>query len=264
MKKKYQITKRTDSKGREVLAYGYGDIMHSAVYLDPAHKHELVFPYNRAFLQAIDMTGGKGNVLVIGGGMYTLPSYLIRFYPNLQVDVLEPDETTVSAAEKYFGLRELYAEIPDAAERLKIMAAFGREYLSSCAKQYDIIINDAFSGSEPAYDLMSREAAELIHDHLKETGIYAANVLGSEELYESDFMLDEMGTLKSVFSYTTCDEAKDGEGGPFCNYIVFASDTDYFRDPFIDELLQGTQIIEDRDLAHLKEFYEVLSVVSRM
>ncbi len=264
MKKKYQITKRKDSKSREVLAYGYGDIMHSAVFLDPAHRHELVFPYNRAFLQAVEMAGRKGNVLVIGGGMYTLPAYLIRFCPQLQVDVLEPDETTVSAARKHFGLQELYDDIPDAEKRLNIIHAFGREYLSACTKQYDIIINDAFSGSEPAYDLMSREAAVLIHDHLKEAGIYAANVLGSEELYESDFMLDEMGTLKSVFSYTTCDEAKDGEGGPFCNYIVFASDTDYFRDPYIDELLQGTQVIEDRDLAHLKEFYEVLSVVSRM
>ena len=39
-------------------------------------------------------------------------------------------------------------------------------------------------------------------------------------------------------------------------------DKDYFENPYIDELLQGTEVIEDRDTPHLKEFYDVLSFVS--
>ena len=264
MADKYQITKRMDHSGNAVMAYCWGDIMHSAVYLDPQLKHQLVFPYNRAFLQAFDLFPQAENVLIIGGGMYTLPSYLIRFYPHLNVDVLEPDETTVPAARKYFGLGELYADIPDAAERLHIISAFGREYLSSCRKQYDIILNDAFSGGEPAYDLMSREAAELIHGALKKDGIYAANMVGSDDILECDLMLDEMRTLRSVFAFAACDEAKDEGAGSFCNYIVFVSDHDYFQDPCADELLKGTEVIEDRDLPHLTEFYGILSVVSQI
>ena len=264
MAKKYQITRRMDHSGNMVKAYSWGDVMHSAVYLDPAKKYELVFPYNRAFLQAFDLCRKAERVLIIGGGMYTLPSYLIRFFPQLRVDVLEPDETTVDAALKHFGLGELYEDIPDAGKRLHIIPAWGREYLSSCRKKYDVILNDAFSGAEPAYDLMSREAAELIHNVLEKDGIYAANMLGSDDICECDLMLDEMKTLRSVFAFAACDEAKDEGAGSFCNYIVFASDHDYFQDPYADELLAGTEIIEDRDLPHLKEFYEILSVVSEI
>ncbi len=264
MSRKYQITERKDHSGRRVRAYSWGDVMHSAVYLDPERKHELVFPYNRAFLQAFDLCLKAERVLVIGGGMYTLPSYLIRFYPQLRVDVLEPDEATVDPAMKYFGLGELYEDIPDAKERLQIIPAWGREYLSSCREKYDVILNDAFSGAEPAYDLMSREAAALIHAALKKDGIYAANMLGSDDIFECDLMLDEMKTLRSVFAFAACDEAKDEGAGSFCNYIVFASDHDYFQDPYADELLHGTEIIEDRDLPHLKDFYEILSVVSQI
>lgn len=264
MKKKYGISERKDSLGNRVLAYGYGDVMHSAVYLDPDKKHQLVFPYNRAFLQAVDLFGTKGRVLVIGGGMYTLPAYLIRFYPDLYVDVLEPMTDTVPLAKRYFGLNELYRDIPDAAARLRIIPAFGREYLAESGERYDIIINDAFSGSEPAYDLISREAAELIHQALNSDGIYAANILGSRDLPDSDFMLDEMRTLLCSFAYTDCDEAADEGTAVYCNYIVFASDRDYFRDPSVMDLLADTQIIEDRDLPHLKEFYEVLAAAGRI
>ena len=259
LKYKYDIGEQTDADGNKVLAYGYKDAMHSAVYLDPKKKYELVFPYNRSFVQAADLKEGKGRVLVIGGGMYTLPSYLIRFYSGLFVDVLEPDETTVPLAEKYFGLKELYKEIPDAKERLKIIPAYGREYLENCLDRYDIIINDAFSGSEPVYDLMSKEAAQLFKKALKPDGIYAANMLGHTDIFRSDLLLDEMRTLLEAFAYATADQAADARSKTYCNYILFASDTDYFQDPDTEELMKGTQVIEDRDLPHLPDFYEILS-----
>ena len=258
----YQIREAKDPKGRKLRAYLYRDAAHSAIYLDEQLRYQLVFPYNRGFLKAFELFPEAENVLVIGGGMYTLPAYLIRFYPHLRVDVLEPDEDTVQLAMKYFKLDELYRDIPDAATRLHIIHAYGREYLKENEKKYDVIINDAFTGYDPAYDLMSSEAASLIRSRLNENGIYAANLLGSEILYDSDFMLDEMKTLLSAFTYTDCLEAKDEGAELFCNYVVFASDKDYFENPYIDELLQGTEVIEDRDTPHLKEFYDVLSFVS--
>ena len=229
----YQIREGKDPKGRKLRAYLYRDAAHSAIYLDEKLRHQLVFPYNRAFLKAFELFPEAENVLVIGGGMYTLPAYLIRFYPHLRVDVLEPDEDTVELAMKHFRLDELYQDIPDAAARLHIIHAYGREYLKENEKKYDVIINDAFTGYDP-----------------------------SEILYDSDFMLDEMKTLLSAFTYTDCLEAKDEGAELFCNYVVFASDKDYFQNPYIDELLQGTEVIEDRDTPHLKEFYDVLSFVS--
>ena len=262
MKSSYRIREGTDAKGRKLRAYLYQDAAHSAIYLDEELRYQLVFPYNRAFLKAFELFPKAENVLVIGGGMYTLPAYLIRFYPHLNVDVLEPDRDTVELAKKHFRLDELYRDIPDAAARLNIIHAYGREYLAENEKKYDVILNDAFAGYDPAYDLMSSKAAMLIRSRLNENGIYAANLLGSEILYDSDFMLDEMKTLLSAFAYTDCLEARDEGAELFCNYVVFASDKDYFQNPYIEELLQGTEVIADRDTPHLKEFYEVLSFVS--
>ena len=225
----YQIREGKDPKGRKLRAYLYRDAAHSAIYLDEKLRHQLVFPYNRAFLKAFELFPEAENVLVIGGGMYTLPAYLIRFYPHLRVDVLDPDENTVELAMKHFRLDELYRDIPDAAARLHIIHAYGREYLKENEKKYDVIINDAFTGYDPAYDLMSSEAASLIRSRLAENGIYAANLLGSEILYDSDFMLDEMKTLLSAFTYTDCLEAKDEGAELFCNYVVLPVIKTIFR-----------------------------------
>ena len=102
----YQIREGKDPKGRKLRAYLYRDAAHSAIYLDEKLRHQLVFPYNQAFLKAFELFPEAENVLVIGGGMYTLPAYLIRFYPHLRVDVLEPDEDTVELAMKHFRLDE--------------------------------------------------------------------------------------------------------------------------------------------------------------
>ena len=60
--------------------------------------------------------------------------------------------------------------------RLELVAGDGWEYLRSCGKRFDVIVNDAFSGAKPLGALGNAEGAALIHGHLNEGGIYLANV----------------------------------------------------------------------------------------
>ena len=43
-------------------------------------------------------------------------------------------------------------------------------------KKYDVILNDAFTGINPAKTLTTKEAIEKVHNALNENGLYLSNI----------------------------------------------------------------------------------------
>lgn len=243
----------------EIVEYTEGDrrarlfvvdgAMQSATYIDKEMRNELNFEYMRCFAELSKLHEKCESVLMIGAGMFSYPKYLISHDPVVRVDAVDPDEDMFDYACAYFYLDELIHDYDlENSERLRFMETDGRSWLSECGLKYDIIINDAFDGFEPAINLCTKEASCLIHDHLNEGGMYLCNVPGYNEEDESLFLKGVMKTLSEEFRYVSALKAKKGSyKGSSMNYIVLASDA-IDRCPDAVEIdLSDAPVFEDTD-----------------
>lgn len=106
-----------------------------------------------------------GDLLLVGlGGGSIAKSYKQSHW---NVDVVEIDPVVADVAHEYFGLKPEEADI-------HIMD--GRQYLLSTDKKYPLIILDAFGSSSIPFHLVTKEAFELIRDHLTPDGVLAINI----------------------------------------------------------------------------------------
>ena len=117
-------------------------------------------------------------ILVLGGGGYSLPKYLIAAYDDIHVDVVEIDPAMTQLAHKHFGLDRLVKEYGlEESGRLGLICDDAMSYLASCQSSYDVIVNDAFSRKKPLQQLLQSDGMSLIQKHLLADGIYLANVM---------------------------------------------------------------------------------------
>ena len=90
---------------------------------------DLLFDYNQRLLEIVNSLYPK-NILVIGGGAYTLPSAIITALPEVRVDVVELDPGLLALAKQYFGLPE--------NDRMNIVHQDGRQFLEESSATYDM------------------------------------------------------------------------------------------------------------------------------
>jgi hypothetical protein len=67
-------------------------------------KRTMLFDYNQRFLELVGALMPK-NILLIGGGAFTLPVEILKFFPNITVDVVERDPELANLAKEFFGLK---------------------------------------------------------------------------------------------------------------------------------------------------------------
>ena len=142
----------------------------------------------------------------------------------MQITVVELDPSITALARKWFYLDQLLEEIPDAIDRLKLITADGRNYLESTAKRYAAIINDTFTGKDPALSLATIEALRIAKTSLLPGGIYATNVVSEQEGEDISFLRDAVTTLNEVFAHVVIIPCEDTSFGLEDNYLVLASD----------------------------------------
>lgn len=162
-----------DEDGTPVRLLNVNGTFQSASYLSDELWSELVCEYHRTMAAKIDEMGRARSVLVIGGGGYSLPKYLVTHTQRMAVTAVEIDPRITQIARERFFL--------DRAEelsggRLELVNADGWMYLRESDRSFDVIINDAFSGSKPLGALSNSEGAALIRAHLSDRGLYLANV----------------------------------------------------------------------------------------
>lgn len=131
---------------------------------------ELLFDYNQRFFELIAGLKPK-RLLVIGGGVYTLPMAVLAAFPDIMVTAVEIDAELDAIATKFFGLK------PD--PRLHIIHMDGREFLNTNGTPYDMIVVDAFINVDVPRSLVTKEAAIQYHRNLRRGGIVAMNIISA-------------------------------------------------------------------------------------
>ena len=167
------IFEHADEDGTPVRLLNVNGTFQSATYLSDELWSELVCEYHRTMAEAISEHGHVRSVLVIGGGGYSLPKYLVTHTKRMRVTAVEIDPRITQVARERFFLDRAEEQ---AEGRLELVNDDGWRYLRECGRSFDVIINDAFSGSRPLGALGNAEGAALVRAHLTERGMYLANV----------------------------------------------------------------------------------------
>lgn len=155
-----------DGRSARVLYSGRRQAAQSGIAKDS--RTDLLFDYNqRMFELAGNLSPDK--ILLIGGGVGTLPKALLEALPTVRIDMVEPDAGLTDLAYRFF-------ELP-VDERLRIFHTDGRTYLRHTTERYDMILIDAFTHTTIPKELKTVEAFQAVHKHLKPEGVFAMNVI---------------------------------------------------------------------------------------
>jgi spermidine synthase len=177
------ITKRRAELTMSFQLKGWDYTESQANLKDP---DELPLKYTRNMTLAVIYPEATKRVLMIGLGGGSISTYLGRHVPDLQVDTVEIDPGVVTAAKKYFGIRE--------SERIRYLEGDGRVFLNRRKDLYDVILLDAFHGGYVPFHLLTKEFYMLVKQRLTPTGAAAFNVHDGTKLYASTLL-----TLAEVF-----------------------------------------------------------------
>jgi len=156
-----------DGRPARVLYSGNHQAAQSGVAQDT--NPDLLFDYNQRLFELVTSLAPE-RVLLIGGGVFTLPTALLRALPSTYVDVVETDSGLTALAQKFFDL-------PVADERLSIFNTDGRSFLREHAARYDVILIDAFSNITIPREIKTLQAYGAYSRHLTPNGVLAMNVI---------------------------------------------------------------------------------------
>lgn len=187
------------------------DLAHS--YVDLADPTYLEFTYTRMLAAAMAAeTEGPVDAVFIGGGAYSLPTWLAEARPTSTSTVLEVDP----------GLAEIVAErippppgIPD-----RLIIGDGRVSMRDLATDSaDVIIGDAFGGRAVPWHLTTVEFATDLDRVLRPDGLYLANLIDGPDL---SFIQAMAATLREVWPHVAVISLPERftTGG---NFVVVAS-----------------------------------------
>ena len=191
----------TDEDATPVRLLNVGGTFQSAAYLEEGLWDELVCMYHRNMVPELKRLPRGARVLVIGGGGYTLPCYILRHSRQLRVDVIEIDPAITKIAREWFFLERLEGEFGEAGDgRLRLICADGWEWLRGHADRYDAIVNDAFSGKRPLGPIATDEGARVVRGHLAEGGVYLANVRSALEGKKAGNLREARAAFEAEFS----------------------------------------------------------------
>jgi spermidine synthase len=173
-----------------VLFSGHRSAAQSAIPRDG--NHAMLFDYNQRFLELAESLKPK-KLLLIGGGAFTLPIEILKYFPGTMVDVVERDPELKNLAEKFFGLKH--------NKNLHIFFGDGREYLEKITKTYDLILIDAFEHTVIPHALSTSGFMELLQNRLSKKGVVASNVISAYHGLHNSVIKNHYATYKSLFKH---------------------------------------------------------------
>lgn len=221
-----QVVDVHDASGAPIRVLEVDGTWQSATYLDDSWC-ELVFPYHRLFAHAMEaMARQPRRVLMLGGGGYAFPKYLVAHDPDVRVDVVEVDPAVSRLARDYFLLDRLDQMSSGSSSRVGTVNMDGRAFLEGSAghARYDMIANDCFGALLPTRSLATLEGARIAKGRLAQDGIYVANVVSALEGERSRLLRDVTRTLREVFSHVYVIPCSTDEPDAEDNNVVVASD----------------------------------------
>ncbi len=178
----------------------------SVSYVQDSLKYRLVCVYHRYFAQIVDIAGlqggREGRALVIGGGGYSFPKWLVSECPNLRTTVVEIDPKITQIARDHFFLNDLIRDYKtESTGRLDLVTDDGWGYLQHSDQRFDLIVNDAFGGRKPLGPLKTDEGARAVRDHLTERGVYLANVIAPLQGRGREVLDESLAACRDAFEH---------------------------------------------------------------
>jgi spermidine synthase len=205
---------------------------------DPDH---LELPYTRVIPVAFAFVEAPRNVLVIGLGGGTIPSFVRKHFPEASIDAVEIDPGVVEVAGSHFGFRE------DA--KMRVHVEDGRRFIERTDRRYDLVFLDAFGPDSVPYSLATREFLASVRRVLAPRGAVIGNLWGraSNRLYDS-----MVRTYRSVYDTVSIVDVH-GAG----NVILVA--LPWRPAPSAEELIRRSRLLTRRlslrsDLGNIVEY----------
>jgi spermidine synthase len=185
----YPSIKERNGRALRVMAT-HPKAVQSAMYVDD--PVELAVDYTRFYQLALHFRPDLKKILMLGGGGYSFPKFVLVNYPEVQIDVVEIDPEVTVLARRFFALSD--------DSRLKITHQDARSFLNEPGKTYDAILGDTFTShySIP-FHLSTIEAVQRIYQALADDGVALINILASIDGKTGRFLRAEYATFKAVF-----------------------------------------------------------------
>ena len=223
-----EVIDTVDRIGRRVRVLEVDRSWQSAMFLDA--WSELVFPYHHVFNEVVARRCPR-TVLMLGGGAFSYPKYLLCHFKDVRVDVVEIDPVSCDIAHEWFFLdrvEEMLGRNQDGSQ-LRTFICDGRDFLELGAPDdpevtYELIANDCFQATDLVAGLMTLESARLVHRRLKPGGAYVANVIGPIEGEDATDIHDVFRTFSQVFAHVWLLSCGEEDPLKVSNYVLVASD----------------------------------------
>ncbi len=201
-----------DADGTTVRLLNVGGTFQSICYVDDDLLWDPVCEYHRSWAQAVHLVWPKAHggsraaheearrALVMGGGGFSFPKWLVAYRQDFSCVTVEIDEAIVQIAEDQFFLDRLESAFHTKENgRLRLVVDDAWAYLANSNDSFDLIINDAFRGNKPMGRVNTFDGAMMIRDHLTSGGIYIGNARTPLEGKKSLPLWNAADTFLAVF-----------------------------------------------------------------
>lgn len=188
----------------------------SGVYADGSRN--LVFPYTNAMAEVVEDAPKKERILMLGGGVFTLPEHVANTHPNAQVDVVEIDPKLEQIAKDHFGY--------SAPQNVRAIAEDARAYVHHTQQKYDVILIDVFNEQTTPFSLSTREFAHELAGILQPKGVVVVNIIGGLSNECTPLLTSLHASYKSAFAQAQAIPVNDASFESRQNVIgVYAKDS---------------------------------------
>ncbi len=190
------------------LMFGQADGNRPALYMatDPGYAQsgtyldkpsELLFSYTKYYALGTVLFPHAEQILMLGGGGYSVPKWLLAGHgglngEKLRLDVVELDPGMTKLAKSSFGLTD------DA--RMNIYHEDARRFINTNNNKYDLVFVDVFNShySVP-FHMGTVEAAKALRHAVNDDGAVMMNIISAFEGEDSYIFQGIYGALKQVF-----------------------------------------------------------------
>ena len=131
----------------------------------------LFLPYSQLMVSSLALVSEPKRGLILGHGGGSFAKWLARYWPDLELDVVEFDPVVVRMAEDFFSYR--------APPQHHVYVRDARAYLNGTRQMYDVIWVDAFARHMVPFHLTTEEFFSELRAHLTVNGVLVVNLASS-------------------------------------------------------------------------------------
>lgn len=200
-----------DADGTTVRLLNVGGTFQSVCYVDDELLWDPVCEYHRSWAMEVHRAwpltraraeGPSRRALVMGGGGYSFPKWIVAYRPDFACETVEIDPAIVRIARDQLFLGRLERDFETAATgRLTLLEGDAWECLQADERGFDLIVNDAFRGNRPLGSMRTSEGARVVKRHLLPGGLYIGNVRTPLEGRAARALFETRDVFAEVFDH---------------------------------------------------------------